>query len=188
MWQFTIWCCWSAMLASKCNNIILKTKKGCSLQAFLLRKSLHLYGHVHGCRWRTWRRKQLDNKRARRLWCWVTSLSDTVQIKSFSDNSYQIITMILSELNILIHQVQGLSDIQRTLITVEFWDHCCSCKRQQNRCTQGVLLFTWPTALAWETVHVLWLQGLDCGSVAFNVLYKQHNMVYNNISFTSIYI
>lgn len=62
----------------------------------------------------------------------------------------------------------------------KFWDHCWSCERQRNRCTQGVLLFTWPTALAWETIHVLWLHGLDCGSVAFNVLSKLHQVVCNS--------
>lgn len=53
----------------------------------------------------------------------------------------------------LLLQVWGLADLQKTLISVELWDHCCDWEHRQNRCTQGALLFTRPTALAWETMY-----------------------------------
>lgn len=98
MWQFTIWWRWSAMLASNCNNMILTNKKGCSLQCFLLRKSLHLYGHVRRCQENAWKGKQLDNKtaRLRQLCCWVAILSAAAEIKRLF--SYQIIAMVSSDL------------------------------------------------------------------------------------------
>lgn len=103
MWQFTIWWRWSAMLASNCNNMILTNKKGCSLQCFLLRKSLHLYGHVRRCQENAWKGKQLDNKtaRLRQLCCWVAILSAAAEIKrlfQLSNNRYDFIRFNASQL------------------------------------------------------------------------------------------
>lgn len=84
------------MLASNCNNMILTNKKGCSLQWFLPKKSLHLYGHVRRCQENAWKGKQLDDKTARRLCCWVAILSAAAEIKRLF--SYQIIAMISSNL------------------------------------------------------------------------------------------
>lgn len=82
--------CWQASVTISFSQ----TKKGCSLQCFLLRKSPHLYGHVCCCQEKARRRKQLDNKTARRPCCWVARLPVTVEIKRLF--SYQIIAMIPS--------------------------------------------------------------------------------------------
>ncbi len=182
MWQFTIWWRWSAMLASNCNNIILKNKKkkqkkkGCSLCCFLPRKSLRIYGHVRRCQEGAWRRKQQDKKGQGDCVVGSQDLSVTVRSKPvFAD---QIVTVLPSEFYVNQFFRFGLISIKHSF-QWNFGICCRSCERQHSRCTQGALLFTWPTALAWEAVHALWLHGLDCGSVAFNVLSKLHRVVSN---------
>lgn len=164
MWQFTIWWRWSAMLASNRNNIILANKKGMQftmLSSEKIPSSLRSRALLP--------RESLKEKAAGEqnrketvlvLGCKTVSYCWNQKVVQLSNNRHSSIQFLRFRVGL------------KTFMSVELWDHCYSWERQQNRCTQGVLLFTWPTALAWETIHVLRLHGLDCGSVAFNVLSK----------------